>query len=202
MDTETPHPTLLPQSCTAFAGRTHLASGALAEVAVAARDAGPEASVLVFDDMSGRVIDLDLRGGETAIRRRYQQAEPHPETTPPEGAERARGRPKLGVIAREVTLLPRHWDWLNAQPGGASVALRKLVEPALRAGADRDRMRVAKEATYRFISAMAGNEPGFEEAARALFAGNCPRFEAETEGWPADIRRYARQLAADCFETK
>ena len=202
MDTPTPRPTPLPQSCTAFAGRTHLASGTLAEVAVAARDAGTEASVLVFDDVSGRVIDLDLRGGETAIRRRYQQAEPHPETTPPEGAERARGRPKLGVIAREVTLLPRHWDWLNAQPGGASVALRKLVETAQRAGADRDRSRLAKEATYRFMSAMAGNEPGFEEAARALFAGDRPRFVTETEAWPADVRNYARQRAADCFETK
>src|SRR4051812_17293783 len=119
-----PVPASFPQSCTAFAGATRLASGALADVAVAARQAGPDAAVLVFDDASARVIDLDLRGDEAAIRRRYQQAEGLVAAAPHEAAERTRGRPKLGVIAREVTLLPRHWDWLNAQPGGASVALR------------------------------------------------------------------------------
>jgi len=185
-------------SFTAFADRTRLASGTLAEVAVAARHAGPEASVLVFDDASGKVIDLDLRGTDAVIRRRYQPAEPPAQEAPGRG----RGRPKLGVVAREVTLLPRHWDWLGAQPGGASVALRKLVEAAQRGNADRDRIRLAKEATYRFISAMAGNEPGFEEAARALFAGNRSRYEAETEAWPPDVKAYARQRAADCFETK
>jgi hypothetical protein len=188
-----------PQSCTAFAGSARLATGALAEVAVAARHAPAETTVLVFDDATGKVVDLDLRGTDAVIRRRYQPVEPAPEAAAP---ERGRGRPKLGVVAREVTLLPRHWDWLGTQPGGASVALRKLVETAQRAGADRDRSRLAKEAVYRFISAMAGNEPGFEEAARALFAGDRARFVTETEAWPADVRNYARQRAADCFETK
>jgi hypothetical protein len=170
----------------------------LAEVAIAVHHAGGEAGVLVFADTSGKVIDLDFRGGDAAIRRRYQPVETSPEPSP----ERSRGRPKLGVVAREITLLPRHWDWLGAQPGGASVALRKLVEGALRANLDHDRVRAAKEATYRFISAMAGNEPGFEEATRALFAGNADRFAAETEAWPTDVRDYARLRAADCFETK
>jgi hypothetical protein len=191
-----------PQPCTAFAGSVLLATGALAEVAIAARHAPAETTVLVFDDATGKVVDLDLRGTDAVIRRRYQPAAPSPETAPAETEERGRGRPKLGVVAREITLLPRHWDWLGAQPGGASVALRKLVETAQRAGADRDRSRLAKEATYRFMSAMAGNEPGFEEAARALFAGDRPRFVTETEAWPADVRNYARQRAADCFETK
>jgi hypothetical protein len=191
-----------PQTCTAFAGATRLASGALAEVAVAARHAPADMTVLVFDDATGKVVDLDLRGTDAVIRRRYQPVEPAAEAAAPEASERSRGRPKLGVVAREITLLPRHWEWLGAQPGGASVALRKLVETAQRAGADRDRMRLAKEVTYRFISAMAGNEPGFEAAARALFAGDCAKFTQETEAWPVDVRDYARTRAADCFETK
>jgi hypothetical protein len=197
MKTPSPSPAPLPQSCTAFAAGSRLATGALAEVAVAARHAPADTTVLVFDDATGKVVDLDLRGTDPIIRRRYQPAEVLAEAA--ETPERGRGRPKLGVVAREVTLLPRHWAWLGAQPGGASVALRKLVETAQRAGADRDRIRLAKEATYRFISAMAGNEPGFEEAVRALFAGNRTRFEAESEAWPADIRNYARRLAADGF---
>jgi hypothetical protein len=195
MQTPEPHPLPNPQSCTAFVGGTRLASGALAEVAVATQLAGPEAAPLVFDDATGRVIDLDLRGGDAAIRQRYAvPAEPEPRKGP--------GRPKLGVTAREVTLLPRHWDWLGKQPGGASVALRKLVETAQRSHADRDRARAAQESAYRFMSAMAGNEPGFEEATRALFARDRARFDSEMASWPADLRTYAARLAADCFETK
>jgi hypothetical protein len=106
-------------------------------------------------------------------------------------APRGPGRPKLGVVAREVTLLPRHWEWLNAQRGGASVALRKVVDEARRASGDRDRERAARDAAYRFMSAMAGDRRGFEEASRALFAGDRPRFEQHTVAWPEDIRTYA-----------
>ena len=103
----------------------------------------------------------------------------------------------MGVVAREVTLLPRHWDWLNAQPGGASVALRKLVEHARRVNGSRDRVRRSQEAAYRFMSAMAGNLPGFEEATRALFAANQERFEALIGGWPVDIRANLMRLARE-----
>jgi hypothetical protein len=166
-------------------------------VALAARHAGPETTVLVFDDATGKVIDLDLRGGDAAIRRRYQPVEVVSSDPNP---ERPRGRPKLGVVAREITLLPRHWAWLGTQPGGASVALRKLVEAAQRAGANRDRVRAAKEAAYRFMSAMAGDAPGFEEATRALFAGDRVRFTAQTADWPSDVRDHARRLAAAAFD--
>ena len=108
-------------------------------------------------------------------------------------------RPKLGVIAREVTLLPRHWEWLSSQPGGASVALRKLVEEARRANAGRDRIRQAQEAAYRFVSVLAGNLPGFEEACRALFAGDAARFDSLVQGWPAGVRNHAQRLAARAF---
>ena len=110
------------------------------------------------------------------------------------------GRPRLGVVAREVTLLPVHWQWLNGQPGGASVTLRKLVEAARRVNAAKDRIRSAREAAYRFMTAMSGNAPGFEEAIRALFAGNRARFEEFTESWPVDLRDHARRMASPSFD--
>lgn len=134
---------------------------------------------LVFDDVTGAQIDLDFRRP----------------AAPPVVETRGRGRPRLGVIAKEVTLLPRHWDWLNLQPGGASVALRKLVDEARRTSGDRDRVRGAQEAAYRFMSAIAGNLPGFEEATRALFAYDRRRFGELIAGWPEDVRDYAVRLA-------
>jgi hypothetical protein len=106
---------------------------------------------------------------------------------------RGRGRPRLGVVAREVTLLPRHWEWLNAQPGGASVALRKLVEAGMRDRGAQE--RAMREAAYRFMSALAGDMPGFEEATRALFAGDAPGMAERMAPWPADIREHALRLA-------
>jgi hypothetical protein len=103
-------------------------------------------------------------------------------------------------VAREVTLLPRHWDWLATQPGGASVALRKLVEEARRTNRGKDRVRLAKEAAYRFMSTLAGNEPGFEEAVRALFAGSEERFGSLVKNWPVDVANHAKKLAARAFE--
>lgn len=181
---------------TAFLGQQILLSSSLEAVALrvkAALASDPNASVLVFNDNDGRVIDLDLRGSDAEIVERLP-ADIESEAETPE-APRGPGRPKLGVVAREVTLLPRHWEWLSAQPGGASVALRKLVEEARRQGSDADRRRQSQEAAYRFISAMAGNEAGFEEAARALFAGKQEDFSAAQASWPEDIRRHAQLLA-------
>ena len=112
---------------------------------------------------------------------------------------RGPGRPKLGVVAREVTLLPRHWEWLAQQSGGASVAIRRLVEEARRAGEDKDRIRQAQEAAYRFMSAIAGNKPHYEDAIRALFAGEQARFEKLIAEWPADVRDHASRLAERGF---
>jgi hypothetical protein len=178
---------------TAFSGDAKLASGSRTHVVRAIRTLlsdRPTASILIFDDATGGQIDFDLRdAGEARIV-----------TTQPNGEEtRSPGRPKLGVVAREVTLLPRHWDWLAKQPGGASVTLRKLVEDARRANAGTGDARQAQERAYKFMSAMAGNLPGFEEAARALFAKDRTRFEALTAEWPADVCNYARKLAAGAF---
>ena len=172
---------------TAFQGDARLAGGPLAEVATAVRaasDAAPEASFVTFDDATGRVVDLDLRGDAAEIAARYAEATPAP----------ARGRPKLGVVPREVTLLPRHWDWLARQQGGASATLRRLVDEARREDAGRSAARAAQAAAYAFISAMAGDREGFEEASRALFAGDRARFAAESRTWPADIRAHAERM--------
>src|SRR5215213_9603381 len=128
--------------CTAFRANTVLASGLLADVALTVKDAGGPDGVLAFDDATGAVIDLDLRGSSTDIVARYSKPQQSIAEEAPSEA-RGRGRPKLGVVAREVTLLPRHWDWLSSQPGGASVVLRRLVEHARRDRADEDRLREA-----------------------------------------------------------
>jgi hypothetical protein len=167
-----------PDSYTGFDGHRWLAAGPLAAVNLAARralESGAHGPVLIFDDATGHSRDIDMRG---------VQAEPRP-----------RGRPRLGVIAREVTLLPRHWEWLASQPGGASVALRKLVEQARRDSAGRDARRQAQERAYHFMSAIAGDLPGFEEATRALFADDTARFTELIQSWPPDVRAHATTLA-------
>ena len=185
-----------PLTVTAFDGPTRIAGGPLAEVALAAARTlrrRPAATVLVYDDADGRPVDLDLRGDDREVVGRL--AETATQAEPEATAPRSRGRPRLGVVSREVTLLPRHWDWLRAQPGGASVALRRLVEEARRGGAGRDRTRSSREAAYRFLSAMAGDLPGYEEALRALFAGDRTKFEAHASAWPKDVRDYGLRLA-------
>ncbi|WP_313005417.1 DUF2239 family protein [Brevundimonas sp.] len=178
-------------SCTAFAGDRLIASGTPAVVASAAKAAHDNGErVLVFDDADARVVEFDLRGDLATVLARL----------PSEPVEkRGPGRPRLGVTAREVTLLPRHWDWLASQPGGASVAMRKLVEAAMRDGEGPDRVRRSREAAYRFMTAMAGDQPAYEEATRMLFAGDWVAFDAAIEAWPSDVRDYARRLAEESW---
>lgn len=185
--------------CTAFAGVRLVAAGPLREVALAVKsclEGDPEASVLVFSDATGEVVDLDLRGTPAEVQARLDAGG---ETRDPKGDARGRGRPKLGVVPREVTLLPRHWDWLGAQPGGASVTLRRLVEEARKNDRSRVDRRAAQERAYRFMSAMAGDEPGYEEALRAMYAQDRKRFEASTQSWPEDVRAHAWLLAEAAF---
>lgn len=205
-------PEFLSKPCTAFVGNRMLSAGPLIEVALAAKaviESAANGPVLTFDDATGTVVDLDLRGSKADIIARLSEqamqaparpkawrAEPPGEERDAPGAPRGRGRPKLGVVAREVTLLPRHWEWLSAQRGGASATLRRLVDQARRSDGGQTRIRATHEAAYRFMAAMAGDLPGFEEAARALFAGNRERLERHMAGWPADLRDYALKLAS------
>jgi uncharacterized protein len=198
----------LSRPSAAFQGHRLIAAGALVDVALAVKAAVEKdatASVLAFDDATGRVVDLDLRGTTAEIVSRLaERTTPTSKRNTPERQSdadeqetpRVRGRPKLGVVAREVTLLPRHWDWLAEQPGGASQMLRRLVDAARRGDGGQGRIRVAREAAYHFMSAMAGNLPGFEEAARALFAGDEEGFTQRMAAWPADLSAYAQKLAS------
>ena len=183
---------IIANTAVAFAGAQRIASGPLEKVALAvkaATESGAQGPVLAFDIATGRVIDIDIRGTADEVIARLQ---------PVVAAEvRGPGRPKLGVVAREVTLLPRHWDWLSAQPGGASVTLRKLVEEARRAGGGKAQARATQEAAYRFMSAMAGDYPDFEEASRALFANDRARFAARIAAWPADVQDQVMRMAFD-----
>src|SRR5579871_6585590 len=185
-------------NCIAFCGSKRIASGPLSSVALKAKaifDRDKWAQVVIFDDATSFSVEVDFRGTARDVLRRLAERD-SAVAAPPANPQRGPGRPKLGVVAREVTLLPRHWDWLAAQPGGASVALRKLVEAARKQEGDAGRTRPAREAAYRFMSAIGGNLPGFEEASRALFAGDAAGFAAHTAAWPEDVRNHAGQLAA------
>ncbi len=192
-------------SYTSFNGHKRIASGSLPVNALAVKHAqvsGAPGPLLTFCDQTGQVVEIDIRGSDAEMLARLppevyqlQRNEPALINSEESVEPRGRGRPKLGVVAREVMLLPRHWDWLATQSGSASVTLRKLVEEALRANVDRDRQRRASECAYHFMSAMAGDLAGFEEASRALFANDAPKFRQLTEAWPADIRDYVRHLA-------
>ncbi len=177
---------------TAFLGEAQIASGPLETVLAALKprfDRDTGAMFLIFEDETGRQVDFDLRGTLKEAQERARP--PHARTGP--------GRPKLGVVSREVSLLPRHWDWLERQPNGASAALRRLVEQAGKQEPGEQRARRLIEAAGRFLSAMAGNLPGYEEATRALYNGNRERFEELIRDWPPDIRRHAQHLVQDAF---
>lgn len=158
--------------------------------------------VLIFNDADGQLTDLDLRGTAKEVQQRLSESDQWQQSVPTQAepeAPRGPGRPKLGVVAREVTLLPRHWEWLNSQTGGASVALRKLVDDARRANSGRDSIRLAQEASYRMMSAALSSEATFEEASRALFAGDSERFTHLIEKWPVDLKTYLHKLASPAF---
>jgi hypothetical protein len=163
----------------AFVGHRRLAAGSLAEVAAAVAAAGNDPMPLVFDIETGAVVDLDPRAVAGNVV-------PLP---------RGRGRPSLGVVPREVTLLPRHWDWLAAQPGGASVALRRLIDTVRKDAATAQ--RVQRDAVYRCMAALAGDLPGFEAASRALFADDGDGFAARLDDWPADVRDHLLAMLKD-----
>ena len=177
-----------------FAGFKRIAEGSTAEVLAQLRERKDHTPYLIFDAQTGESLDFDVHN-QAGVVPHAASAEAH------DDAPRGVGRPKLGVVAREVTLLPRHWDWLNRQPGGASVALRRLVQEASRVNADRDAVRASREATYRFMTAIAGALPGFEEATRALFAGERNRFEGLIDAWPADLRTQLQKLSAAGWST-
>ena len=197
----------MPRPVIAFAGPKRIAEGDLPSVARAIKEflAREDAHApFIFDVATSQPVELDLRGNTvTVVARARAQEEAYEAAVAERAAEdegpRGPGRPRLGVIGREVTLLPRHWEWLGEQPGGASAALRRLVDQARVANAGRDRLRKAQDTAYRFLSHMLGDQPHFEEATRALFASDRDRFLVLSADWPRDLRDHARDLAALAF---
>lgn len=183
---------------TAFAGTQLVASGPLRAMLPITKqhvDSDPPEPVLIFDDRSGRQVDFDFRGTLDEV---LERVAPAPPTAPRTGP----GRPKLGVVSREVSLLPRHWEWLEHQPSGISAALRRLVEAAIKHEPGKERARRVREAVSNTMTALAGNLPGFEEATRALFAADRERFEASIREWPKDVRDHLQRLAKESFEAE
>lgn len=173
----------------AFAGTRLVAAGPLRDVLPVLKrrfDADRGDAVLVFDDATGRQVDFDLRGSLDDV---LERAEPN--------APRGPGRPRLGVTSREVTLLPAHWAWLERQPGGISGTLRRLVKRAIEANPGKEHARQVRAALSGVLSALAGDRPNYEEACRALFAGDTARFEALIQRWPKDIRDHAIRRARE-----
>jgi hypothetical protein len=175
------------QTFSAFAGDRCIVSGPLEALLCAVKaqlDRDPVAQILIFEDGTGRQIDFDFRGTTDEVLARAI----------PEPTKRGSGRPRLGVVSREISLLPRHWEWLEQQPNGISAALRRLVEEARKRDPGGEQARLAREAASRFMTAMAGDLPGFEEASRALFGKDNDRFEELIREWPTDIRAHLVRL--------
>lgn len=178
-----------PTTYSAFAADRLVAAGPLDELLrrLKAHEARGGAPALVFEDGTGRQVDFDLRGTPEEV---VARALPRP----------GPGRPRLGVVSREVSLLPEHWEWLEAQPSGISAALRRLVDAARRRAPHEERARRAREAANRFMTAVAGDRPGYEEATRALFAGDALHFARHIHRWPKDVREHAQKLASGAFD--
>ena len=195
---------LLLPSFTTFDGHRRIATGPLCDNALAlkrALETGSLHPVFIFDDATGRTVEVDTRGTDeeccARLAARFPSHEQPPAAEPVEEAAqpRGRGRPKLGVVPREVTLLPRHWEWLDTQSGGSSVALRKLVEEARRQSSEKDQVRKAHERAYQFMVTLAGDLPGFEEASRALFANDLQKLKTLLSSWPRDVGEHVIRLA-------
>jgi len=178
----------LPHTYSAFSGDRLIAFGPLADTLSAAKallDTNEDPSLLlIFEDRTGRQVDFDFTGTLSEVLAR---ALPPPERTGP-------GRPKLGVVSREVSLLPRHWEWLEDQPQGISAGLRRLVDEARKRDPGEHRARKGREAMSKFMTAIAGNRPNYEEATRALFAADHARFDELIADWPEDIRAHLQRV--------
>jgi hypothetical protein len=185
---------------TAFAGNRLIASGDLRTMVRRTKehlDRGEADGLLIFEDQTGVQIDFDLRGtpedalGRLSTHPRFASSEP------PAVVRSGPGRPKLGVVSREISLLPRHWAWLDQQSGGISGALRRLVDEAGKHGQSKERARLAREAASKFMWVMAGNLPHFEEASRALFAKDLGRLDTLIRDWPEDIHTHVERLVEE-----
>lgn len=153
----------------------------------------PESAILIFSNETGKTMDFNFQGSENEVLSRLEVfLEPKIEIDP---KEKKVGRPSLGVISREVSLLPKHWEWLACQSGGASAEIRRLVEKAMKQTQAASTVKMAQEKTFRFLNTIAGNFPNFEEAIRSLYRRDLNAFEQIIKFWPVDIKDHALHLS-------
>lgn len=184
---------------TAFDGNKLIFQGSLTDVVLKIKKRlGKEgnSSILIFSNLTGNVVDFNFHGHERDVQRRLEVFV----TEEAQAISTGPGRPKLGVISREVSLLPRHWEWLATQTGGASATLRSLVEEAKKKSANGNQIKQAQERTYKFMSVIAGDFEGYEEALRALYKRDKKTFLAQIQGWPNDVKNHAIEIATPAFE--
>ena len=182
---------------TAFVGARLIATGDVKTMLLQTKeclDRGETDPVLIFEDQTGKQIDFDFHGTPDEVLAKLSS---HPLFAAAEPQKTGPGRPKLGVVCREISLLPRHWEWLEQQPSGISATLRRLIEDARKQNKGKDQARMARDAAGKFMWAMAGNLPDFEEASRALFAGDFERLGQLIRDWPKDIREYVERLVME-----
>jgi len=186
----------LERTCTAFSEHKRIAVGDLFEVVRKSLEylkKHKDADIQFFDNSNSELVEVDLRGRPEAVLSRLEPKEDSSEK------KVGPGRPKLGVVSREIGLLPSQWEWLSIQPGGASVTLRKLVEEAKKKNRVKDEIRRSQNATYKFMTTKAGDFPNYEEALRSLFANDRKTFDRLVQDWPKDIREHINFLASECF---
>lgn len=187
------------QSYTAFDGHKLLTQGPLEDVVLKLKrhlKSNPNSSPLVFSDSSGKQMDFDMHGTEKEV---LQKLHIYRGTDGAPTLNQGPGRPKLGVVAREISLLPRHWEWLSTQSGGASATLRRLVDETKKTSFGKDLVKQAQERTYKYMSAIAGDLPNYEEALRALYKKDKALFKTQISDWPSDIKEYAKTLSIEVF---
>jgi hypothetical protein len=189
------------ETYTAFEGTHRLVQGALQDVVLKIKKRlgkAENSSILIFSDETGKTMDFNFQGNEGDVLKRLEiyvsKDEPGEASGP--------GRPKLGVVSREVSLLPRHWEWLATQPGGASATIRKLIEDARKKSSGHVSIKLIQERTYRFMSVMAGDLEGYEEALRALYKSDRKALINYIQDWPRDIKDHVLEMAAPAFESQ
>lgn len=184
---------------TAFEGKNLYVRGSLIEVALKVKErlgSLSNSSILIFSDSSGKTMDLNFQGSEQELVKRLSVFVS--EETPKD--LNGPGRPKLGVISREVSLLPRHWEWLASQSGGASATLRRLIEVEVKTTSTNPSPKLVQERTYKVMNVMAGDLRGYEEALRALYKRDEKAFLKEIAQWPSDVRDYVTELGQPAFD--
>ncbi|MES2802482.1 MAG: DUF2239 family protein [Bdellovibrionota bacterium] len=183
---------------TVFAGFKIISQGNIEEVAIATKKylkKEDDVRLLIFSDLSGKQMDLDLSGADKDVIDRlsvYKAAEASVSVSGP-------GRPKIGVKPREVSLLPLHWEWLSTQSGGASATIRRLVDEKMKAPTPKDKIKQTQESVYTFLNSIAGDLTNFEDAIRFLYRQDEAKFKDAIADWPKDLKKHTLTLSRGVF---